>query len=50
MTAADLLADIPADRNLDRRHLWRVFRVSNFYRLILAALLLIGYPWMSMMF
>ncbi len=40
MTAADLLADIPADRNLDRRHLWRVFRVSNFYRLILAALLL----------
>lgn len=40
MTATDLLPEISADRYLDRRHLWRVFRVSNFYRLILAALLL----------
>ncbi|HRD65150.1 MAG TPA: ATP-binding protein [Candidatus Competibacter sp.] len=43
MTIADPLAGLPTDRFLDRRHLWRVFRVSNFYRLILAALLLVAF-------
>ncbi len=32
-----------SDRFLDRRHLWRAFRVANFYRLTLAALLLVTF-------
>ena len=43
MTAADLPSGLPADRFLDRRHLWRAFRVANLYRLILAALLLVTF-------
>ena len=43
MIIADPLAALRTDRFLDRRHLWRVFRVSNFYRLILAALLLTAF-------
>ena len=43
MTVADPLAGLPIDRFPDRRHLWRAFRVSNFYRLILAALMLTAF-------
>lgn len=43
MTVVDLPSGLPADRFLDRRHLWRAFRVANFYRLILAALLLVTF-------
>lgn len=31
------------DRFLDRRHLWPVFRATNIYRLVLAALLLTAF-------
>lgn len=34
------LINSPADRFMDRRHLWLVFRATNIYRLLLAALLL----------
>lgn len=44
MIADDLfLAGRLADRFLDRRYLWVVFRASNFYRLILATLLLAAF-------
>jgi len=41
--AANPFARDPTDPHLDRRYLWRVFRVSNIYRLILAALLLLTF-------
>ena len=40
MTAAKPIAALLPDRFMDRRYLWRVFRASSFFRLILAALLL----------
>lgn len=43
MTAAAVSTGLSTDRFFDRRHLWRAFRVANFYRLILAALLLITF-------
>ena len=41
--AANPFAQVPTEPHLDRRYLWRVFRVSNIYRLILAALLLLTF-------
>jgi two-component system sensor histidine kinase PilS (NtrC family) len=43
MIVNDPLAGFHADRFLDRRHLWVVFRASNAYRLILATLLLVAF-------
>ena len=40
MTVAKPITTLLPDRFLDRRYLWRVFRASSFFRLILAALLL----------
>ena len=40
MIVSNPLAGLHKDRFPDRRHLWRVFRASHIYRLILAALLL----------
>ncbi|HRD49505.1 MAG: hypothetical protein JNK95_04040 [Candidatus Competibacter sp.] len=40
MIVSDPLAGFHKDRFPDRRHLWRVFRVSHIYRLILVMLLL----------
>ncbi|MEZ5602318.1 MAG: histidine kinase dimerization/phospho-acceptor domain-containing protein [Candidatus Competibacteraceae bacterium] len=40
MTFAKPIAALLPDRFMDRRYLWRVFRASSFFRLILAALLL----------
>ncbi|CDH44646.1 MAG: PAS domain-containing protein [Candidatus Competibacteraceae bacterium] len=40
MIVSDPLAGLNKDRFPDRRHLWRVFRASHIYRLILAMLLL----------
>ncbi len=40
MTVANSFTELTAEHYPDRRHLWRVFRISNFYRLVLAALLL----------
>ena len=40
MTATKPITALLPDRFLDRRYLWRVFRASSFFRLILAALLL----------
>lgn len=40
MTIFDPLAGIHADRFSDRRKLWRVFRASHIYRLVLAVILL----------
>ena len=42
MTITDPLAGLKADRFLDRRYHWLVFRAFNAYRLILAALLLVA--------
>jgi len=43
MTLSNPLASFQTDRFMDRRHLWRVFRATNIYRLILAALLLAAF-------
>ncbi|MCB1919130.1 MAG: hypothetical protein KDJ28_04005 [Candidatus Competibacteraceae bacterium] len=43
MTLSNPLAGFQTDRFMDRRHLWRVFRATNIYRLILAALLLAAF-------
>ncbi len=39
----DPLASLYVDRFTDRRHLWRVFRATNIYRLVLASLLLAAF-------
>ncbi len=39
MTVAQPIITLLPDRFMDRRHLWRVFRASSFFRLILAVLL-----------
>ncbi len=43
MIAPNPLAGLPADHFPDRRHLWRVFRATHFFRLSLALLLLAGF-------
>ncbi len=40
MIVSNPLASLPADRFPDRRHLWKVFRATHFFRLSLAVLLL----------
>jgi len=40
MTVTKPIAALLPNRFMDRRYLWRVFRASSFFRLILAALLL----------
>lgn len=40
MTLSTPLGGLHTDRFTDRRHLWQVFRATNLYRLILAAMLL----------
>jgi two-component system sensor histidine kinase PilS (NtrC family) len=43
MTLSNPSLDLYAERFMDRRHLWLVFRATNIYRLILAALLLAAF-------
>jgi len=43
MSLCDLYAGFYPDRLTDRRHLWLVFRATNIYRLVLAALLLAAF-------
>ncbi|MCB1768911.1 MAG: hypothetical protein KDJ31_04280, partial [Candidatus Competibacteraceae bacterium] len=43
MTLSNPSIDLYTDRFMDRRRLWRVFRATNIYRLVLAALLLAAF-------
>jgi two-component system, NtrC family, sensor histidine kinase PilS len=43
MIVINSLAGLPADHFPDRRHLWRVFRATHFFRLSLAVLLLVAF-------